>query len=133
MCKVNERWKTVIHSEQNMADAMREFVEDYISLVNFWKETEENQDDWVHIDEVVAEREELIASFRAEEEKLEKKVSELELQLQEKMEQIAYLESQLNKIQEDLDSVPVDEEPPKPREVKRLLVKKKKKLIAKSK
>ena len=70
MCKVNERWKTVIHSEQNMADAMREFVEDYISLVNFWKETEENQDDWVHIDEVVAEREELIASFRAEEEKL---------------------------------------------------------------
>ena len=58
---IRENWKTVIHSEENMRDAMNHLVDDYLKLVEFWREHESDVDDatWVHVDAVKEEREEL--------------------------------------------------------------------------
>lgn len=134
MSKPNEYWKTVIHSEENMADAMRNFVDDYITLVNYWRENEEKWDDatWVHVDCVREEREEL-----------ESRIQQLEYALELRDEEYNELATKYKALQKDFkayqnqvlnnnieDEVKPQIEPPK--EVKRL-VKKKKKLIVKSK
>lgn len=135
MSKPNEYWKTVIHSEENMADAMRNFVDDYITLVNYWRENEEKWEDdstWVHVDCVREEREEL-----------ESRIQQLEYALELRDEEYNELATKYKALQKDFkayqnqvlnnnieDEVKPQIEPPK--EVKRL-VKKKKKLIVKSK
>lgn len=133
MSKPNEYWKTVIHSEENMADAMRNFVDDYITLVNYWRENEEKWDDatWVHVDCVREEREELESRIQQLEHALDlrnEEYNDLATKHKELQKEFNALQNQLNNSIED--EVKPQIEPPK--EVKRL-VKKKKKLIVKSK
>ena len=135
MSKPNEYWKTVIHSEENMADAMRHFVDDYITLVNYWRENEEKWEDdstWVHVDCVREEREELESRIQQLEYALElrdKEYNELATKYKALQKDFKVYQNQVlnNNIE---DEVKPQIEPPK--EVKRL-VKKKKKLIVKSK
>ena len=135
MCKPNEYWKTVLHSEENMADAMRHFVDDYITLVNYWRENEEKWEDdstWVHVDCVREEREELESRIQQLEYALElrdKEYNELATKYKALQKKVNVLDNKLNS-QTVEDEVKPHIEPPK--EVKRL-VKKKKKLIVKSK
>ena len=135
MSKPNEYWKTVIHSEENMADAIRHFVDDYITLVNYWRENEEKWEDdstWVHVDCVREEREELESRIQQLEHALDlrdKEYNELATKYKALQKDFkAYQNQVLNNNIED--EVKPQIEPPK--EVKRL-VKKKKKLIVKSK
>lgn len=80
-----EMWKTVIHSERNMREAMQYLMDDYERLLEFYQthNLDDGIDDstWVHVDVVREEREELeeeIAKLSRENEKLKQRIEELE-------------------------------------------------------
>lgn len=79
-----EIWKTIIHSERNMRDAMQYLMDDYERLLEFYQthNLDDGFDDstWVHVDAVKEEREELeqeIEKLKKENEKLKQELEEL--------------------------------------------------------
>lgn len=80
-----EIWKTIIHSERNMRDAMQYLMDDYERLLEFYQthNLDDGLDDstWVHVDAVREEREELeqeIETLKKENAKLKQRLEELE-------------------------------------------------------
>lgn len=75
---INETWKTVIFSEENMRDSMMYLMDDYIKLVRFYEEHKDGIDDatWVHVDVAKEEREELESEVTRLENALDKRNEE---------------------------------------------------------
>lgn len=80
-----EIWKTTIHSERNMREAMQYLMDDYERLLEFYQthNLDDGLDDstWVHVDAVREEREKLkqrLETLKKENAELKQRLEELE-------------------------------------------------------